>query len=87
MKEDISRRDFIRIASEGAALAGATALAGACAPKETAAELARKEEDPSAGKMEMRSIWCGLKLTIRRNIILNFLKRSLIIRLKRLSIM
>lgn len=55
MKEDISRRDFIRIASEGAALAGATALAGACAPKETAAELARKEEDPSAGKMEMRT--------------------------------
>ncbi|MGN1215150.1 MAG: aldo/keto reductase [Candidatus Cryptobacteroides sp.] len=55
MKDKINRRDFIRIASEGAAVAGTAALAGACAPKKTAGELLRKDEGSSLGKMELRT--------------------------------
>lgn len=55
---------------------------------ETAEKAVVREVYEETGvKMEIRSNWCGLKPTIQRNITLNFLKRSLLIHLKRLSFM
>ena len=61
MKKTIDRREFIKKTGEGAALAGAVALAGACAPKKTAESLAAAAVDNNApdvletGKMELRT--------------------------------
>ena len=48
MKKTIDRREFIKKTGEGAALAGAVALAGACAPKKTAESLAAAAVDNNA---------------------------------------
>ena len=60
MKKNIDRREFLKQTGEGAAIAGAVALAGACAPKKTAEAVVRSatksEGDPlETGKMEMRT--------------------------------
>ena len=61
MKKIIDRREFLKKTGEGAAVAGAVALAGACAPKKTVeavAAAAVKDEggDPlETGKMELRT--------------------------------
>ena len=60
MKKNIDRREFLKQTGEGVAMAGAVALAGACAPKKTAEAVVRSStksgEDPlETGKMEMRT--------------------------------
>ncbi len=61
MKKNIDRREFLKKTGQGAAIAGAAALAGACAPKKTAetvaeAIVADDGKDPlDTGKMEMRT--------------------------------
>ena len=57
MKKNIDRREFLKQTGEGVAMAGAVALAGACAPKKTAEAVVRSStksgEDPlETGKME-----------------------------------
>ena len=59
MNKNINRREFLKQTGEGAAIAGAVAVAGACAPKKTAEAVVRSasksEGDPlETGKMEMR---------------------------------
>ena len=60
MKTNIDRREFLKKTGEGAAIAGAVAMAGACAPKktvETVASIATDDgSDPlETGKMELRT--------------------------------
>ena len=61
MSKNINRREFLKKTGEGAALAGAVAVAGACAPKKTAetvagAITADDGKDPlETGKMELRT--------------------------------
>jgi len=58
MAENINRREFLKKAGEGAAVAGAVALAGACAPKKTAETIISSAKDDSVldtGKMELRT--------------------------------
>ena len=60
MKKNIDRREFLKKTGEGAAIAGAVAMAGACAPKktvETVASIATDDgSDPlETGKMELRT--------------------------------
>ena len=58
--KNINRREFLKTTGEGAALAGAVAVAGACAPKKTAETVAgtiveNDGKDPlETGKMELR---------------------------------
>ena len=57
MSDNINRREFLKRAGAGAAVAGSLALAGACAPKKTAETLAGSENAGNAagnGEMEMR---------------------------------
>ncbi len=57
MKDNISRRDFLKKAGAGTAAAGALALAGACAPKKTAETILNDDSGKDVledGKMEMR---------------------------------
>ena len=57
MSDDINRREFLKRAGAGAAVAGTLALAGACAPKKTAETLAGSDNNGNAagnGGMEMR---------------------------------
>ena len=61
MSKNINRREFLKKTGEGAALAGAVAMAGACAPKKTAeavagAVVSGDGTDPlETGKMELRT--------------------------------
>ena len=52
MSKTIDRREFLKKAGEGATMAGAVALAGACAPKKTAEAVADslKKEKGDKGK-------------------------------------
>ena len=58
MKEYINRREFLKRTGEGAAMAGAVALAASCAPKKTAQAVIGSSKDDSVldtGKMELRT--------------------------------
>lgn len=61
MNKNIDRREFLKKTGEGAAIAGAVAMAGACAPKKTvetvvANTVANDGKDPlETGKMELRT--------------------------------
>lgn len=61
MNKNIDRREFLKKTGEGAAIAGAVAMAGACAPKKTvetavANAVANDGKDPlETGKMELRT--------------------------------
>ena len=60
MNKNIDRREFLKKTGEGAALAGAVAMAGACAPKKTVEAVASAVSEDGkdvleTGKMELRT--------------------------------